>query len=480
MDQSTVLKFIDSIFGEAACLLPEMIICLGAFSLLVIELVKPSTAANLKIAVALATMVISGVLVFMFAIDASYFDGNLYQNGLIRWVKILLLATGFVCLHFPKRRFNNRAEHPFLILMILLGSMLLIQSQHLLLFYLAIEMISISSYAVITFNFNKKGFEGGLKYLLFGAMSSGLMLYGISLIYGLTGSLSLDEILAHVPRQEVGYWGILAGSMILVGFFFKLSLVPFHVWTPDAYEAAPVSVVAFISIVPKVAVFYFLINYAGLFLDDVMWQGLLAVIAVISMFFGNLSAIRQDNAQRMMAYSTIAHAGTMLIAIVASNELGLQSLIFYLVVYAAMNLVGFYLIDIFQQNDIQTISGLSSVKGGALLYLSVVVVMIALTGLPPTGGFTAKLFVFTALWDAYNSAGEVFMLWLFILGLLNAAISLFYYLKIPYYLIVKKDQVSESLNLTGQNKVFLLIGISFVLISFFKADILMNLIESLL
>lgn len=480
MDHSTVVQFIDSIFGQAGYLLPEFALCLGAFALLVFELMRPKQGANAKIALALATIVIAGALTFLIQFDGPILGGFLFQNGLIRWIKIMILFVGFACLHFPKNSNSDRAEQPFLLLIVLLGGMFLVQCQHLLIFYLSVELISIASYVLVTFRFIKKGFEGGIKYLLFGVMSSGLMLYGISLIYGLTGSFSIAELSnISVAFGIAEYWWVLAVLLLLMGFFFKLSLIPFHVWTPDVYESAPTSIVALISTVPKIAVFVFLMSINSIFQYDQIWLWVFSFVALASIFFGNLSALRQNDAQRMMAYSTIAHSGTMLIAVIVGGELGTQALVFYLIVYSAMNLVGFYIIQVLQINGVASISALASFKGNGLLYFSLIVVMIALTGLPPTGGFTGKFLVFAGLWDSYSNLGHTYLLWLLMLGLANSVISLFYYLKIPYFLIVKKSDRLENIRLSSQNNIFLFIGAIFILYCFFKADVLLNLISSL-
>lgn len=478
MDQVTVTQYIDSILGEASYLMPEFTLCLGAFLLLVVELIKPAHASSIKTNVTLSTLLISGLSVTFFAFDGEFFNGYLQQTALIRLIKVLVLFVGFFTLLFPKSKINKRSEYPFLIIMILLGAMILIQAHNLLVFYLSLELMSISSYILITFSFNQRGFEGGMKYLLFGALASGLMLYGISLLYGLSGTFTLPELSGFTPSfANAEYWWVLGMMLFLVGFLFKLSLIPFHIWTPDVYESAPASVIAFISIVPKVAVFMFLFKISSMVMQGPIWQWLLSVVALASIFFGNLSALRQDNMQRMMAYSTIAHSGTMLIAIIVGNQFGLQSLVFYLFVYTVMNVLGFYLIRIFELNDAGAMSGLTGFRGGKTVLFAVVVAMLALTGLPPTGGFTAKILVFTGLWESYSQDANTFLMWLFVLGLVNSAISLFYYLKIPYFLIIKKEPETVDLKVSVRQKIYLLFFSFAILVAFFKADILFEIIN---
>lgn len=335
-----------------------------------------------------------------------------------------------------------------------LGLFLMTLSVNLLSIYLSVELVSICSYLLTALSTSRKAAEGGIKYLLFGAISSAIMLYGMSLLYGMTGTLDLtaDAFGTELARQE----SVVATVAVLLtgaGLLFKLAGVPFHVWTPDAYEAAPVPVAAFFSVAPKTAAVLVLMRVitalptelppGGATLGGATLTGLqtpLAVLALAGILIGNLSALRQTDAKRLLAYSTIAHAGFLLVGVVALSEAGFEAVQFYAATYLFISLAAFFLIDLLAQTNgsdltIRSFAGLGPRQ--PLLAVALTVVMLALTGLPPTVGFTAKLLSFSALYDAYQRTDNSWLLALFGLGLLNALISLVYYLRIPFLLFFR-------------------------------------------
>ncbi len=333
-----------------------------------------------------------------------------------------------------------------LLLALVLGLYLMTMAINLLGIYLSLELVSICSYLLTALLANRKASEGGIKYLLFGAISSAIMLYGMSLLYGMTGTLDLtapgfgDTLSSSGPVLVT-----VAGLLTLAGLFFKLSLVPFHVWTPDAYEAAPVPVAAFFSVGPKVAALLVVMRIVSALPGE--FQVPLAVVALASITLGNLSALYQTDAKRLLAYSTIAQAGFLLVGVVALSKGGFEAATFYMATYLPMSLAAFFLVDSFAQTHngplpLAALTGLGRQHPWRSVGLTVV--MIGLTGLPPTVGFTAKLLSFSALYEAYQQSGMPWLLVLFGLGLLNAVVSLFYYLKIPYLLFFKqKDSVAN-------------------------------------
>jgi NADH-quinone oxidoreductase subunit N len=355
---------------------------------------------------------------------------------------------------------------------------------NLLMVYLSLELVSIASYILATFKNDKKGAEGGLKYLLFGALSSGIMLYGMSLLYGFTGTLSFVEVNFFIDLLAINQLPVLLALFLTIGgLLFKIAAVPFHIWAPDVYESSPTPVVAFFSVAPKAAGFAVL----GRFLSNIHLIGyghfaaikeILILIAILTLTIGNLSALWQRNAKRMLAYSSIAHAGFILAGLLALNSLGLQSVLFYLAVYLFMNFAAFLLIDAIQHHqhteEIKQYKGLGLIN--PLLGIAFLVVMIALTGLPPTAGFTAKLFIFSALWQAYQSSGDTLVLLLFVVGLFNVAIALFYYLRIPFYMFFRNGKELNVINLGIYTILLLIILILPVFLFFFKAEWLMNII----
>ena len=288
--------------------------------------------------------------------------------------------------------------------------------------------------------------------MLFGALSSGIMLYGMSFLYGFSGTLDFTsgvffQNLQNVPLPAL----ITAFALTISGLLFKASLIPFHFWTPDIYEGSPTPVVAFFSVVPKAAglvVLFRFISSSQLVITDLLFNTL-AIISIITMFIGNLGAISQKNIKRMLAYSSIAQAGFIAVGIIARSEWGIESMLFYITIYTIMNFGVFFLVQVLEH-----ISGselMQNYKGLGLLYpflgVSMLVIMISLAGLPPTAGFLSKLYIFTAVWETYQAAPNPILFWVFVLGLLNLVISLFYYLKVPYLMFFKEAEGTAKLQL---------------------------------
>jgi NADH-quinone oxidoreductase subunit N len=322
---------------------------------------------------------------------------------------------------------------------LLIGAFVLTMAVNLLLLYLSLELISICSYLLTALTGGRKASEGGLKYMLFGAVSSAIMLYGMSLLYGMTGTLDITaRAFGAGLSQNDPVVVLTVGLLALAGLFFKLSAVPFHFWTPDAYQAAPVPVAALLSVVPKAAALLAFVRLASALPGGV--QVPLAVLTLAGILLGNLTALRQTDAKRLLAWSTVAQAGFLLVGVVAQNQAGLQGATFYMATYMLMTLPAFFLIGQLSRAT----GGRFALAGFAglgprfpLQSIALTVVMLSLTGLPPTVGFTAKLLVFTALFDAAQTSGNPWLLWLFGLGLLNAVVSLGYYLRLPYLLFFR-------------------------------------------
>jgi NADH-quinone oxidoreductase subunit N len=334
-----------------------------------------------------------------------------------------------------------------LLLAVVAGLFLLAESVNLLAIYLALELVSIGSYLLTALPGTRRSVEGGIKYLLFGAISSAVMLYGMSLLYGLTGTLDLTaeafgQELAHQDALVV----IIAGLLTLAGLFFKLSLVPFHVWTPDTYDAAPLPVAAFFSVAPKAVALLVIMRIVTALPETTLPNPLqvpLAVLALASILLGNLAALWQTDAKRMLAYSTIAHAGFLLVGVVSMTESGFEAASFYVATYLIINLSAFFLIDRLAVRNGGSLLMTDFAGLGArypVLATALTVAMLALVGLPPTVGFTAKLLVFSALYETATADAGITSGWLlalFGIGLLNAVISLAYYLKIPFLLFFR-------------------------------------------
>lgn len=477
MDSQVLSEKLNQILGGAVHLLPEVLLLCGGLVTLIYELFAKGAWKSKTV----TSVVFIGATVTSFIVvqpAGLIFDGALISDGFSFIFQVIFLFTFLFALIFPTQKWEMRrmGEYHFLLFSLVLGAFLMVKSRNLLVFYLALELISISSYILTSLGFRKKGFEAGIKYLLFGALSSGVMLYGMSLLYGLSGSLDVPVILGTADFTQLH---LIALFLMFAGILFKLSLVPMHIWTPDVYEAAPVSVVALFSVVPKLAVLVF--SFRSLvFISDPSFQGsvgqVLSWLAIASMFLGNLGAIWQTNAKRMMAYSSIAHAGFLIIGAILGNQFGLQSIIFYAVVYALMNMGTFYFVAVMEKNGLFEIKDYSGIgRAFPVVAVTLVVFMISLTGLPPTGGFSAKFLLFSALWTSYETSQDTFLFWLFMFGLINTVIALFYYLKIPYVGIFKAKNKQPELNVTVKDKIVLVLVAILILALFFKADFLLDL-----
>jgi NADH-quinone oxidoreductase subunit N len=356
---------------------------------------------------------------------------------------------------------------------------------NLLAIYLALELVSIGSYLLTALPATRRASEGGIKYLLFGAISSAVMLYGMSLLYGLTGTLDLtaDAFGQGMARQNV-FVVTIAGLLTLAGLFFKLSLVPFHVWTPDAYDAAPLPVAAFFSVAPKAVTLLVIMRIVTALPETTGPNPLqipLAVLALGSILLGNLAALWQTDAKRMLAYSTIAHAGFLLVGVVSMTEAGFEAALFYAGTYLIINLAAFFLVDRLALRNGGSLAMADFAGLGVrypLLSVALTVAMVALVGLPPTVGFTAKLLVFSSLYETATAdigASSGWLLALFGIGLLNAVVSLAYYLKIPFLLFFRPNSgiFTSRISMRFADWLAVVLAVLTVLL-FLKPDWLLN------
>jgi NADH-quinone oxidoreductase subunit N len=343
---------------------------------------------------------------------------------------LFVLAAGVTALFFMDAdQLNRRAEAYLLLIAATLGMCLMASSADLVMLYLAIETTSIPLYLLAGFLKNDdKSTEAGFKYMLFGALTSAVLLYGFSLIYGFTGKTGLYEFSSYFGSFNLVAVGII--FLILAGLAFKVSLFPFHFWAPDVYEGAPTQVAGFLSTASKAAGFAVLIRlFSAVFpAINADWSLILAVLATLTMTVGNLIALTQKSIKRMLAYSSIAHAGYAMIGVVAFSSLGAASVVFYLIGYALTNLLAFGIVGIVGHltgsDEFQAYSGLS--RRSPTLGLAALVAFLSLAGMPPFVGFVAKFFVFSA-------AIEAGWVWLAIVGVLNSIIGLYYYLNVLKY-----------------------------------------------
>jgi len=468
-------------------ILPELSLCSGIVFILILNLIRIHRHLA-YIIVSTATVFLSGIIILVQwpTEPVSLFHSMLSVDSFSATFKILFLTGVLItfCLSGWTRTISNPSEYYVLLLSVTLGAHLLVMSTHLIMVLLSLELISLSSYALTGFHFSKQSAEGSLKYFLFGSATTAVMIYGMSMLFGLTGTLQFNS--QEFTEKLIGIQSpffLVASFFILAGFLFKASAAPFHLWAPDVYESAPLPIVAFFSVVPKLAgvaallKFSLAINLYGQSYFD--WQSILACIAILSIVIGNLSALWQKDARRMMAYSSIAQAGFLIAAIAPLQLQSMQFFIFYAVVFLIMNFALFISLQQFEINYQTTIIDQLSGLGKKNLVASIVAFfsLIALAGLPPTSGFTGKLFVFSALWESYSQTGKSALLWLFIIGLVNTVISLFFYLKLPFYLFIKNNLLpdhSQSKSFTLANLLgLILVVVLFVL--FFYPGLLMGL-----
>ena len=434
----------------------------------------------------LAAMVSMGVIISGgLESGVDLFNNFLHRDGfgdfLMLLVDISIVLTCLMSLTAPKQQYHS--EYYVLVLAIALGSHLLLMSTNLVMVFLSLELISISSYILAGFSFDKSGGEGSLKYFLFGSIASAIMLYGFSLLYGFTGTLDFTaQVFFDRLQTQTSPLLMVAGFMAMCGFLFKMAAVPMQPWAPDVYEAAPLPVIAYLSVAPKLAavgIFAKFILAMHLFgQGEFDWQLIVAAVSILTITVGNLSALSQRNPKRMMTYSSIAQSGFLLVGIAAFLPQGIQFMLFYGAVYLLMNYCVFVYLMYFEGNGLTsmaTYSGLGKrfVWAGAGLTIA----LVALTGLPPTAGFTAKLLIFSSLWEAFLATDKSLLVWLLIFGLLNTVISLFFYLRIPYYLFLRAGATFADEKKGGFENLLGFILVVFIVVIFFMPGLLMGLIN---
>ncbi len=443
---------LQQIYESVSLLIPEVII---TATLLITILLGLTLKANKHFVLKLLAFISYGSSIFIIIHHlpteaTTLFGGMMRIDTFSSYFKILFLTGGIlgIWISGPQKE-NTSAEYLLFFHAVILGSCLLASSMNFIMVLLSIELISLSSYLLAGFGFDKKSAEGSLKYFLFGTVATACMIYGFSLLYGFAGTLDFSsDLFVQNLIERASPLLLIGGLLTLAGFLFKITAVPFHFWAPDVYESAPTPVVAFISVVPKLAgitvltKFTLAINLFGQ--SGYNWQVILSVISLISILVGNLSAIAQKNPKRMLAYSSVAQSGFLLIGLVTFSIEGIHFLLFYSAVFLIMNFLVFNALNQFEtawgERTIPSFAGLGTLS--IIPSFALLIGMVSLTGLPPTAGFTAKLFIFGSLWGSYQQSGEPIVLALFIIGLLNTVVSLFFYLKIPYYLFIKEKKDS--------------------------------------
>jgi NADH-quinone oxidoreductase subunit N len=357
----------------------------------------------------------------------SILGGSFVLDGFAFFWKVLLLVstavTVLLSVRFIEESGYRPGEYFALLLLAATGMLFMVGGTSLLGIWIALELKA-----------ERKSNEAALKYFVLGALSSGILLYGISLLYGATGSLRLDAVAAALPGAVArGSWLVPLGWILLAtGLLFKVAAAPFHVWAPDVYTGAPTPVTAFLAAASKAASFAILIRilYQGLDAVRADWQAVIALVAVLSMVWGNLAALTQDNVKRMLAYSSVAHAGYVLVGVLAANEVGKWSVLFYLLAYSLITLGAFGTVILLERREYagETCADYAGLARRApFLAAMMLLFMLALTGIPPTGGFVGKFYLFAA-------AIEAGWTWVAVVGVVTSAISLYYYFRIVVFM----------------------------------------------
>jgi len=462
-------------------IIPELFLTTSIMILLMIG-VFYKNSFNLIFKLSMIILLATFILLFNHSVDTSakLFNSSYTIDYLSLFMKALtLVACIFVMLSsldYIKLIGINKIEYPILILSATLGMMIMISSYDLIVFYMGLELQSLSLYVLVSFNRDSyRSTEAGLKYFVLSALSSGLLLYGCSLIYGFSNSTNFDLIAQNIDQFNTG--SIFGIVFILVGLAFKVSAVPFHMWAPDVYEGSPTSVTAFFAIVPKVAALTVFIRFLYVpFINLVdQWQMIIIFISLASMILGAVAAIGQTNLKRLMAYSAIGHMGYALAGLATGSNEGIQSTVIYLSIYLIMNLGIFSCIfmmkrkDIFYE-DIQDLSGLS--KNHPIISICLLLLLFSLAGIPPLAGFFAKFYIFMAVI-------KVKMYTLAIIGLITTVISAFYYLRIIKTIYFDApEEIFESNQNLGL-KISLFLSTIIVLVYFIYPSLLIDVVSNI-
>ena len=412
-------------------MLPEIFLSLSIFTILMLGVfIKKSfnIIFNLTSLIIITTI---AIIINNPDNEVKIFLESFTRDAFSNYFKILILISSLFVLNSSKNFIIenklDKFEYPIIILLSILGMFFMVSSNDLILFYLGLELQSLSLYILASIDRdNLRSTESGIKYFVLSALSSGLLLYGCSLLYGFTGSTNFDTIAEQLNTENVG--AVFAMVFILVGLAFKVSAVPFHMWTPDVYEGAPTSITSFFAVVPKVAGLALLIKFMFIPFSNILleWQTIIIFISIASMILGAVAAMVQKNLKRLLAYSSIGHIGYALAGVATGVISGYQSAIIYISIYVIMNIGAFSCLYLLKKDgqykeNISDLSGIS--KKHPVLAISFLIILFSLAGVPPLGGFFAKFYVFVAVLEQQ-------MYTLAIIGLVTTVMSAFYYLKI--------------------------------------------------
>ena len=449
---------------DLIALAPVLVLSIFAMLILVLDL-WGGRNKSLLVFTSLVGLLMTAISAFAkYPIPAySFNDSYVVDHLSLFFICIFTISSALAILlsvEYNEREGIRAGEYYALILFCTVGMILLASSTDMIMIFLGIEIVSICLYVLAGIRRNDhRSNEAALKYFLLGAFATGFLLYGMTLVYGSTGSTNLFKIAEFVKNPSAQSNPLLMMGLVLlvIGFGFKVASVPFHMWAPDVYQGAPTPVTAFMAVGPKAAAFAaFFRVFADTFPEmSSSWEMLLSIIAVLSMFVGNLGAIMQTNIKRMLAFSSISHAGYILMAVIAKNSLGSSSLLFYMLSYAFMTFGVFGIVIILgrkgEENlEIKNYSGLAYKH--PVIALSMTIFLLSLAGLPPLAGFVAKFYLFSA-------AIQEGLLTLVIIAVLNSAISFYYYLKVVVFMYMKEPEAEFKISLTPITLFVVFIGV---------------------
>jgi NADH-quinone oxidoreductase subunit N len=413
--------------------LPELILAAGILVLVLFGALRGKESGGPVTEIAAGLLGLAIVIIFLGSkTTAVVFDGAFIDDGFGRFMKVLTLAGSLVTLimsqDFLAREKIDKFEFPILILLSTLGMLMLISAAGLIALYLGLELMSLSLYVIAAFHRdNLRASEAGLKYFVLGALSSGMLLYGASLLYGFAGTVSFAGI-AETINGKVSLGAIFGLVFLMAGLAFKMSAVPFHMWTPDVYEGAPTPVTAFFATAVKMAAVAITVRVVFTAFPGIVsqWRQIVIFISLLSMVLGAFAAIGQTNIKRLMAYSAIGHIGFALVGLAAGGEAGVSGVLAYMAIYLVMTLGTFAGILSMRVNgegveNISDLSGLAKTDGVMAFFLAMM--MFSLAGIPPLAGFFAK-------WYVFNAAIQAGLYWLAVIGVLSSAVAAYYYLRI--------------------------------------------------
>ncbi|MEQ8445669.1 MAG: NADH-quinone oxidoreductase subunit NuoN [Pelagibacterium sp.] len=420
-------------FASLAPAYPEMLLAVGALVLLLAGVFAKKEIATGITGIAIGLLIAIAVLISFVPSEGVIFSGGFINDGFARFMKVLILAGSAFALVLSVssavENGLNKFEYPVLIVLATLGMMMMVSANDLMSLYVGLELQSLALYVLAAFKRDSgKATEAGLKYFVLGALSSGMLLYGASLVYGFTGHTQLDQIAEAVALGERTPGIIFGLVFLLAGIAFKISAVPFHMWTPDVYEGAPTPVTAFFASAPKVAAMALLIRIVFDAFEPIAsdWQQVVIFLSIASMVLASFAAIGQNNLKRLLAYSSIGHVGFALVGLSAGNIIGVEGVAIYMAVYITVTVGTFACVLALKNDDgyVETIDDLAGLaKSRPFVAAILALFMFSLVGLPPLAGFFAK-------WQVFLAAIEAQLFVLAVIGMLASAVSAFYYLRV--------------------------------------------------